>query len=112
MIRQLYIPTHKFVVVKDFKVGSNLGLKIGDKVDKTLFKGFHIRSLYQRRIVGVEGSDWANMMILASKNNLLGLKPEVADIKLAVSDKKKAEKESKQTTKKPTVAVPPDVKVD
>lgn len=113
MIRQRYLTTHDLIVVKTSDALHRLGLKIGDKVDRSKFKGFHVASMYNRRLLGVEGSEWAKNMIVASKNNLLHLKPEVADIKAAVLDCEVAEPEvevaepkSKPQPKSPKTKVP------
>ena len=110
--RELFRRGEEFVATGYIRMTKNVMLSPGDDLDKKVFKLFHLRSLYARRLIGIKGSAWAQQMLLGVKHNLTKLKPEVADIKKAVSDKKKADKEKKQVGKKPTIAVPPDIKVD
>jgi len=110
--RELFRRGEEFVATGYIRMTKDVMLSPGDNLDKKVFKLFHLRSLYARRLIGVKGSKWANQMILGSKHNLTKLKPEVADIKQAVSDKKKSDKEKNLVAIKLKVAVPPDVKAN
>ncbi|WP_299085070.1 hypothetical protein [uncultured Paraglaciecola sp.] len=88
MVRQqLFNRSLEFVAVKHLRLTEKDSLKPGDPIDKKLFKGFHIRSLYRRRIIGVKGSLWAKSMINLTKSDS-SLKPEiVGEVKTPDIDK-------------------------
>ena len=111
MARQgFYRRSDNHVAVKHIRLTSKIVLEPGTKVDN--LPGFQKANLFRRRMIGVAGSDWANQIILGSKHNLTKLKPEVADIKAVVAEKKKVEKVKRQVAKKEAVAIPPNIKVD
>lgn len=115
--RELFRRGEEFVATGYIRVTKNVMLSPGDDLDRSVFKLFHLRSLYARRLIGIKGSDWTKQMLLSIKHGLTKLRPEVADIKLAVSDKKKSEKEIgkkagkvvEQVVEQTTPAIPPNV---
>lgn len=73
--RETFRHSHEFVAVKRIRVSSNMVLMPGDKIDKAMFRRFHLRRLYYRRRIGIEGSPWTEAM-LADKDNPYA-RPEV-----------------------------------
>ena len=104
MVRQqLFNRSLEFVAVKHLRLTEKESLKPGDLIDKTIFKGFHIRSLYRRRIIGVKGSLWAKSMINLTKSDSI-LKPEiVGEVKAPIAAQafKPAKAKLKPKTKSP-----------
>ena len=64
--KQSFRPHYDFVAVKRIKLAEDKNLEPGDNIPEGKFKVFHLRSLYQRRRIGVKGSEWAEAMIKAA----------------------------------------------
>lgn len=73
--REMFRKHYEFVAVRHIRLSRNDVLEPGQPIDKTKIKLFHLRSLYQRRRIGVAGSPWAEAM-LATVGNAFS-RPEV-----------------------------------
>ena len=97
MIRQgFFRPGLDFVAVKRIKLTSTEFIEPGTAIDKSKIRLFHLRSLFQRRMVGIKGSEWVKRSLEAYRAKSV-VKPEIAT--KTVPEKKVAKKPVKRTVK-------------
>ena len=77
--REIFKRHNEFIVVRPLKITKAYSLEPGDVIDKSKFRTFHLRSLYQRRRIGVLGSPWAVAMLKDLDN--AHARPEVTGTK-------------------------------
>ena len=99
VVRQFFSrdPKTQYVAVRRLKIGEGKYLEPGDNIPDKMFKLYVLRHLYQRRRIGVSGSDWAKEMIKSLGN--AHARPEVTS--------------NKPNEEKPTsIALPDGVTID
>lgn len=101
-----------FIVVRQTRLTSNSVLKIGTEVPSKEhpLKMFHLRSLFQRRAIGIKGSAWTEALLagkvpikVPEKGDNVVTAPEkkVKKTKAKKTDTKKTETKKEGTTDKP-----------
>jgi hypothetical protein len=63
--REIFRPHHDFVSVRPIRLSATEVLPAGEPIDKSRIRPFHLRSLYQRRRIGIVGSRWTESMLAA-----------------------------------------------
>jgi len=95
--QEIFRSHNEFTVVRPIKLSTTENLEMGDQIDKSLFRLFHLKSLYNRRKIGVKDAPWTiSMLENPEKSNF---KPELSII---MSHSKRVEpviKEKKVTAK-------------
>lgn len=91
--------THEFVVVKPIRLTAKVTLWPGEDVDKKKFRRWHLRSLWKRSRIAIKGSDRADAMIAAFKEEVVEKSEAEEPVKKA-APKKKAPAKKKAATKK------------
>lgn len=97
MIRQgFFRPGLDFVAVKRIKLTSTEFIEPGKAIDKSKIRLFHLRSLFQRRMIGIKGTEWVKYSLEAYKAKSV-VKPEIAT--KTTPEKKVARKPVNRTVK-------------
>lgn len=102
--RELFRPGYDFVAVRPIRLTAKETIQPGTKLDNSKFRGYHLRSLYQRRRIGVAGSPWTLAMLDQLED--AHARPEVVDPKGKTQEDELSEllgdeNVSKETPKKP-----------
>lgn len=58
--RQKFRKHFEFIVTRPLRLTATVTLEPGTKIDKSQFNTVHLRGMYRRKRIGVEGSQWAN----------------------------------------------------
>lgn len=67
--RQPFRRSGDFIAVRRIRLSAEVALEPGTKIDKKIVRLHQLRHWYQRRRIGVQGSDWAKSMLENVENS-------------------------------------------